>query len=160
MMGADGRQRRRVASSPEKLGAAMALAIAVGGCTLVSGNTVVVPGHAEAAGPRVVRVLVAAGRQSRLERGFSLNPDCSTVGYFTYRVLTAPQHGTVSSAIEPSYPDFPAGSLRAACDLHPTPGAAFFYTPLPSYVGPDTVTVLNVRPNGTAFEVTFAIEVR
>ncbi len=131
------------------------------GCELNSGNTVVLPITQTTA--RALheqrRFVAVAGRRSRLRTAFSLNPDCTTAGFVDYRLVTLPTHGTAAVEQGLFYPDYPAGSVRAACDQHRQPGVALFYMPAPGYVGPDFLTLLAILPDGIQRTVDYRLDV-
>ena len=140
---------------------AFAVCLGATGCEFNSGNTIVLPiqqGAGQA--PHEQRHFVAlAGRHSRLRTAFFLNPDCSPAGVVSFRLLASPVHGTAAIEQGLYYPEFPAGSIRAGCDLQERVGIALSYTPAPGFVGADHLTLLVIRPDGTELIIDYSVSV-
>jgi hypothetical protein len=91
---------------------------------------------------------------------FSLNPDCSVIGIPTARILETPKSGAVTVEKATGFPNFPIGNSYVKCNDKSTDGEAVFYMPNPGYVGPDSVTVEAIYPDGLANTRRYAIEVK
>ena len=139
----------------------LAVCLTATGCEFNSGNTIVLPIQQGAGQTSHMRLhfVALAGRQSRLRTAFFLNPDCSPAGVVSFRLLAAPAHGTAAIEQGLYYPEFPAGSIRAACDLQRRVGIALSYIPAPGFIGADHLTLLVVRPDGTELIIDYSLEV-
>ena len=134
------------------------MAAAACGCT---SNTVVFPHPNQVqstSGP--VRYTAIAGREGRVAMAMSLNADCTPSGIPTIRVPNPPAHGT--TAIRPGnyYPNYGQQTQRATCDLKPEPGVALFYQPAEGYLGPDTLLIEIIYPDGTDRTTSLALTVK
>lgn len=144
-----------------KLGSALVGMVVplVAACSISTGPTLVVLpvrpamagarfGHAASA--RVATSFVAqAGMRSRINTVFSLEPNCTSLGNISVRVLGAPVHGTLEIRPGDYFPNYAAPNPRFDCDTRPSPGVAVFYTPAPGFTGNDSIRLDVIPPSGT-----------
>lgn len=110
--------------------------------------------------PGTVRYTAVAGRESRLNTVMSLNADCTSRGIPTIRVPSPPAHGTTSVRDGDYYPTFGPLTQRASCNLKPEPGAAVFYQPAEGYVGPDSLSMEIIYPDGQDHTINYDLTVK
>jgi hypothetical protein len=135
------------------------------GCTTspVSATTPVAPVAAIApAAPAVVdlRRTVAADQKLRLDFLYSINPDCTSIGFTTVRVLEQPKHGKIEIENETGFTNFPARNPRAECNKRRSDGVAVIYEPEPGYTGTDSISLDAISPSGFLSKRHYAIDVR
>jgi hypothetical protein len=103
------------------------------------------PAAAPAAGPRSFSESrgVVTGTKQKIGFMYSINPDCSSIGYATIRVVTPPLHGATTFEQGSDFTTFAKDNQRYECNLKKSPGVLIYYQSEPGFVGKDTV-VLNV----------------
>lgn len=102
----------------------------------------------------------AAGKDQSLDYFLSINPDCSSNGYPTIRIVTPPTHGAISTAPGQGYSNFPEENVRAACNAKKIPVTYIHYRAQPGFSGTDTATIEVLFPLGRLNTVDYAITVR
>jgi len=103
---------------------------------------------------------VPAGRQRRLDFVYFLNPNCSSMGLATVRVLEGPTHGKLTVENGTGYPNFSQTSQRYECNRLQADGVAVFYEPNPEFTGTESATIDVVFPSGFSRKRHYAIEVK
>lgn len=103
---------------------------------------------------------VPAGQTMRIDFFYSINPDCTSIGYAAIRPTSQPQHGTLKIENTTGFTAFPATNIRAECNKRRSDGVALTYEPEADYTGPDTIDVDIIWAHGTFRKVRYAIEVR
>jgi hypothetical protein len=88
-----------------------------------------------------VNAVVTAGQKRQLNVLFSLNLDCSSMGYATVTTVEPSQHGKVTVEHGTGTPTFPQGNARFACNKPQTEGTVITYDPEPGFTGTDSVTL-------------------
>lgn len=101
-----------------------------------------------------------AGKTSQLSFFHHVKSDCSSGGYATVRVITAPANGTLTTQNGTGPISLPASSSSANCNGKQTNGVRVLYTPRSGYSGPEQITVESIFPNGRANVVSYNINVR
>jgi hypothetical protein len=104
--------------------------------------------------------VVLDGKPLKVDAYYSLNPDCTTVGLATVRVVAAPQGGTIDVRHAPDFPGYPTGNPRSHCNTQRVPMTTVFYVPRPEYKGPDSFRIETVFATGNAQVVTYRVDVR
>ena len=123
------------------------IAIAVSGCQTVPG------GNANIfSGGRVAIV----GKPLKLERFYAINPDCSSLGSTTIRVISGPQHGTISQRDEADFPYFVNANPRSACNRRRVPTRQLWYTASTPGMS-ESIVVEVIYVNGAARNFTFKL---
>ena len=87
-----------------------------------------------------------SGTLQQLDYFVSVNPDCTSAGYPTVRVVTAPGHGTLTFEQGTVYPNFAKDNQRYECNKQRLPAMLVSYQSSPGYAGPDTATVEAIFP--------------
>jgi len=106
-------------------------------------------------------VTVVSGERQRIDFISVLNPDCSSAGYVTVRVITPPAHGELTIEKGIDYPSYPKDNQRYQCNLKKVPLVNAYYRSIPGYLGVDTVTIEWISPIiPVAKTQTFMIAVR
>jgi hypothetical protein len=106
--------------------------------------------------PRVV----ASGQKLRLEFLYSIQPDCSSAGQTTVRILEKPQHGAVTVENGQGFTNFPKDNQRYECNMRKSDGILVFYDPEPEFSGKDSVTLDVIFPLGQSSTRHYSIDVR
>lgn len=89
-----------------------------------------------------------------------LNPDCSSIGFMTVRIIEPPKHGKISVENGTGFSVYLQSDLRYECNKRRTDGVIISYNPEAGYRGPDSVTMDWITPDGALFKRRFAIDVR
>jgi hypothetical protein len=116
-----------------------------------------------APGPRQpieVSRAVAANQTLRLEFLYSINPDCSSIGLATVRILEEPKHGKITVANEAGFTNFQRDDLRYECNKQKSEGVAIRYQPEAGYTGTDSVSVDVIFASGSSSKRRYSIEVK
>jgi len=101
-----------------------------------------------------------SGRPLRLSFFNSTNPDCTTEGRPTIRLIRAPEHGRVTVAQTTGFPNFPVSNIRNECNRRRVIGAAIDYVSQRGFTGADFVEVEIIFVNGALWQRSYAINVR
>lgn len=114
--------------------------------------------NAPSLSPDVSRVTVM-DQKLRLDFWTSLNPDCSSAGFVSLRILDEAQHGTVVIDHGTGFSNYGRGDSRFDCNKRPTDGTAIGYLPNAAFAGADSVTVEAISPSGGAVKRHYQISV-
>jgi hypothetical protein len=91
---------------------------------------------------------------------FDLNPDCSSIGYATVRVIEEPKHGKLVAEEGTGFSTFPQTNIRFECNKRRTDGVNLSYIPEAGYVGADSMTLGVINADGTYNKRRYKIEVK
>jgi len=91
---------------------------------------------------------------------FALNPDCSSLGYATVRVIESPKHGKLAIEQGTGFSTFQESNQRFACNKRRTDGVNVSYTPEAGYVGADSMLLDIINADGSYNKRHYAIEVK
>jgi hypothetical protein len=103
---------------------------------------------------------VAANQTLRLEFLYSINPDCSSIGFATVRVLEEPKHGKIRVVNEQGFTNFPSDNARHVCNTRKSEGVVVLYEPEPGYTGADSVIIDVIYASGNSAKRRYAIDVK
>lgn len=103
---------------------------------------------------------VASGVQAILWQVVALNPDCSSLGTITFKMLKEPQHGDFRTNTAKVFPHFPPKAPLFRCDRRRVDGQVATYKARAGYVGNDYVEFETIYPSGAAFDIRVPIVVR
>ncbi len=103
---------------------------------------------------------VAANQTLRLEFLYSINPDCSSIGFATVRILEEPKHGKIRVVNEQGFTNFPSDNARHVCNTRKSDGVVVFYEPEPGYTGADSVSIDVIYASGNSAKRRYAIDVK
>jgi Domain of Unknown Function with PDB structure (DUF3857)/Transglutaminase-like superfamily len=104
--------------------------------------------------------VVPSGGKLRVEFLYSIQPDCSSAGQTTVRVLEKPQHGAVTVENGQDFTSFPKENQRYECNTHKADGTLVFYRPEPEFIGKDSITLDIIYPLGQSTKRHYSIDVR
>ncbi|ACL55777.1 hypothetical protein [Methylobacterium nodulans] len=90
----------------------------------------------------------------------ALFPDCSVEGPVVARLLTKPEHGTVTLSQGSSFPRYAASSPLAPCNSRKVEGLRMVFEAAEGYEGLDRFSVLVIYPNGTATNLDVKVSIR
>jgi hypothetical protein len=112
--------------------------------------------------PKPVEIsrVVAADQDRRLDFLYSINPDCTSIGYATVRIVEQPKHGTITIENSTGFTNFPAANLRAECNKRRSDGVVIIYKPEAGYTGPDSTDFDAIFATGNLSKRHYTIEVR
>ena len=102
----------------------------------------------------------ASGASLMLASPQALARDCSPLGRVEAKVITQPEHGTVTIASGTAFSNYAPGDPPYACNARRSPATVISYRSAPDYVGPDVAAVQVFFPDGRAPEMLFRIDVR
>jgi len=94
--------------------------------------------------------VMAADQRLRLDFLFSLNPDCSSIGYATVRLIEEPKHGKITIENGTGFSNFRRDNSRFECNKSRSDGVVIFYEPEPGFVGADSIAINAIYASGTA----------
>ena len=93
---------------------------------------------------------VAADHKLRLDFLYSINPDCTSIGFASVRVIEQPQHGRITVENGTGFTNFPAANPRAECNKRRSDGVAIIYEPEPGYTGSNSVDFETIYATGSS----------
>jgi hypothetical protein len=101
-----------------------------------------------------------SGQKQRIGAFYSTNPDCSSAGYPSLKVVKAPQHGAVSVEQGSTEAAFDKNNARSACNGKEIPATLVYYTSTAGFVGRDTVEMERIGVQGGYGYHVYTINVR
>jgi hypothetical protein len=104
--------------------------------------------------------VAASGKPLILSQPSVLNPDCSSMGAITIKVVEGPEHGRVTSGRASVFPHFPPSNPRSQCNTRRVSGTSVTYVSQRGYQGTDRVVIDLISPTGAYAQHTFNITVR
>ncbi len=104
--------------------------------------------------------IVPSGLNQQIDFFASVNPDCSSPGLPTVRLIDGPQAGTITTDRGRDFMAFPHGNVRAACNKRRVAGLKMFYRSPKGFMGTDRVRILVISASGTGREATYSIQAR
>jgi hypothetical protein len=112
--------------------------------------------------PKIVEFTrtVAADQKLRLAFFYDINPDCSSMGYTTVRVIEQPKHGRLTIQNGTGFTNFPESNVRFECNKRKSDGVIVSYEPAPGYVGSDSLNLDAIFPTGSMSSRRYTIDVR
>ena len=103
---------------------------------------------------------VPSGMNRQIDFLASINPDCSSIGLATVRLIEGPSHGVLTTDKGRDYRPFAAPNPRHACNKRRLPGVKVFYQSETGFAGVDRVRILIIAASGTEREARYEIRVR
>ena len=104
--------------------------------------------------------VVAIDQRGQLDFLFTLNPDCSSIGFATVRVVDPPKNGTIAFENGTGFSTFPQNNMRVDCNKRRSEGVLVFYRPNPGYAGTDVFMVDIIYASGRSAQRRYTIEVK
>jgi hypothetical protein len=117
---------------------------------------------ARLANARMVSVnkTTTAGATLMLASPQALAKDCSPLGQVDAKVITPPDHGTISIEKGMAFPNYTPGDAPYLCNAKKSPATLITYRAVPGFSGQDTASVQIFFPDGHAPTMLFHLEVR
>jgi hypothetical protein len=103
---------------------------------------------------------VPSGKNQRIDFLASVNPDCSSIGIPTVRLLEGPDNGVVTTDKAKDFLPFPKGNIRSRCNGRRVAGLKLFYQSTTEFFGTDRVRLLVISASGGEREATYVIQVK
>jgi Domain of Unknown Function with PDB structure (DUF3857)/Transglutaminase-like superfamily len=102
----------------------------------------------------------AAGQQTRVGFLTNIDPDCSSTGFASVRVVEEPTHGAAILKDDTGFTNFAKDNSRFECNKQRSDGTAVLYRGEEAYTGKDSVTVEIVYVDGRETSVHYSIDVK
>ncbi|WP_407526356.1 hypothetical protein [Methylobacterium oryzisoli] len=90
----------------------------------------------------------------------ALYPDCSSQGPLVARLVSKPEHGTVTFSQDQSFPRYSASSPLGPCNAKKAPGLKVTFEAAEGYEGLDRFRMLLIYPDGTAGQYDVRVSIR
>ena len=103
---------------------------------------------------------VPSGKNQRIDFLASVNPDCSSIGMPTVRLLEGPDNGVVTTDKAKDFLPFPKTNIRSKCNGRRVTGLKLFYQSATEFFGVDRVRLLVISASGGEREATYVIQVK
>jgi hypothetical protein len=110
--------------------------------------------------PRTAVRTVASGGRQRIGFFYYVNPDCTSGGYMTVRIITLPAHGELTADRGVDYTNFPKENQRYQCNLIKSPVVNVYYKSNFGYLGTDSTLIEAASPIGTTISSIYTITVK
>jgi hypothetical protein len=104
--------------------------------------------------------IVAMGQKLRLEFLYAIEPDCSSMGVTSVRIIEPPQHGRLTVENGQGFTGFARDNQRYGCNTRKSDGTLVFYEPESGFAGGDSMTLEVIFPTGQSSRRRYAITVR
>jgi Domain of Unknown Function with PDB structure (DUF3857)/Transglutaminase-like superfamily len=104
--------------------------------------------------------VVASDQKLRLDFLYALNPDCTSIGFATVRIIEQPHHGRITVENGTGFTNFPQNNLRYQCNKSRADGVVVIYEPHSGFTGTDSVNIEAIYPTGTSGKRHYSIEVK
>jgi hypothetical protein len=96
----------------------------------------------------------------RLDFLYSINPDCTSIGFATIRMIEQPKHGKITIENGTGFTNFPDSNPRVECNKRKSDGGVVVYEPNPGYTGTDSIEFNAIYSTGSLGKRHYAIDVR
>jgi hypothetical protein len=103
---------------------------------------------------------VASDQKLRLDFLYRLNPDCTSAGFATVRIIEPPRHGRITVENGTGFTNFPQSNQRYECNKSRSDGVIVMYEPDSGFTGTDSVNIDTIFPSGTSGKRHYSIEVK
>jgi hypothetical protein len=91
---------------------------------------------------------------------YAINPDCSSIGLASVRVIGQPDHGNIAVENGTGYSNFPPENQRYECNKRKSQGISVVYEPHPGFTGTDSITLDIIFPQGLEVKRHYSIDVK
>jgi hypothetical protein len=108
---------------------------------------------------RVTRT-VASNQKLRLDFLVTLNPDCTSIGFATVRIIEEPKHGKLTVENGTGFSNYPQNNLQYECNKRRSDGVVVVYEPDSGFAGADSVSIDAIFPSGTSQKRRYSIDVK
>ena len=103
---------------------------------------------------------VASDQKLRLEFLYSLNADCTSMGFATVRIVEQPKHGRITVENGTGFTNFPQNNQRYECNKSRSDGVIVIYEPDSGFAGTNSVNIDVIFSSGTSGKRHYSIEVK
>jgi hypothetical protein len=103
---------------------------------------------------------VPSGVNQQIDFFASVNPDCSSIGTPTVRLIDGPSQGVITTDKGRDFMTFPHSNSRHICNRKRVAGLKLFYKSATGFFGTDRVRILIISASGTEREATYSVQVR
>jgi hypothetical protein len=107
-----------------------------------------------------VFAIVASGERTRVGTAFHLNPDCSSGGKITVRVVDNPNKGIAEVVDERGFTSYAKDTQTYKCNERESQITAIYYKSMDGFKGKDRFTVEMFFANGSYRKRVFNVDVR
>jgi len=115
---------------------------------------------ATAAQAQFVTKYAVSGQPLKLDFAASVNPDCSSLGPPTIRVVRVPEHGRLTVVQTKDFATFRPSNPRSVCNQRRVAGTAIRYVSQRGFIGMDAAGVEIIFASGNLRQANFTINVR
>jgi len=117
------------------------------------------PGQPTAVETQEVKRNAVLDQPVQVDSIFSLNPDCTPVGEINIRTIEEPKHGKLTISKGSAFSNFLQDNPRQVCNRRRSEAMLVRYLPESGYLGPDSITVDIIYPEGYSRKRHYAISV-
>jgi hypothetical protein len=103
---------------------------------------------------------VASDHTLRLDFLSALNPDCTSLGFATVRILDQPNHGKITFENGTGFTRFQQDDSRYECNKRRSDGVILTFEPDSGFTGTDSVNIDVIFPSGFSRKRHYSIEVK
>lgn len=103
---------------------------------------------------------VPTGQNRRIDFFASVNPDCSSDGLPTVRLVEGPTNGVVTTDKARDFMPFAKANIRSKCNGRRVAGLKLFYQSTTEFLGVDRVRLIVISASGGEREATYLIQVK
>ena len=103
---------------------------------------------------------VPSGKNQRIDFFASVNPDCSSIGMPTVRLVEGPSNGVITTDKARDFMAFPRSNVRFKCNAKRLSGLKLFYQSTTEFFGIDRVRLIVISASGGEREATYVIQVK
>ncbi len=103
---------------------------------------------------------VPTGKNQRIDFFASVNPDCTSIGLPTVRLVEGPSNGVVTTDKARDFMPFPKTNVRSKCNGRRVAGLKLFYQSTTEFLGVDRVRLPVISASGGEREATYLIQVK
>lgn len=103
---------------------------------------------------------VVAGNSVKLGFFNSTNPDCTSIGFATVRILQNPQQGSLQVSRTRDFPSFPPSNVRHVCNTRRVQGVAITYVAPRGYQGSEYAALEIIYATGSEIRRSYYITVK
>jgi hypothetical protein len=103
---------------------------------------------------------VPVNTEREIDHFIFANPDCSSLGATTIRVIEQPANGRMEIRQGSDFPNFPTSNQRSVCNSRRVASTQVWYIPNAGFSGTDTARVDAIGPSGFSTQKPYSISVR
>ena len=103
---------------------------------------------------------VPSGKNQRIDFFASVNPDCSSIGIPTVRLVEGPSNGVITTDKATDFMAFPRSNVRFKCNAKRLSGLKLFCQSTTEFFGIDRVRLIVISASGGEREATYVIQVK